>query len=324
MYRILDILKGETGYISGEEIGRKLDISRAAVWKGISRLRQEGYEIEAVTNKGYRLAPYETMYNQKELESGLKTKYMGRPLLFFHETDTTSNRIREFALEGGAEGALAVAESQTAGRGRRGRHWEAPAGTGVWMSLLLRPKMEPASAPALTLLAGLAVAEALEEVTGLSMEIKWPNDILCNGKKIVGILMEMDCEMQEVPFIVLGIGVNVNMAEFPEGLREKATSLYLEGGRTYSRRQTVHSILERFEELYDAFLQSGSFVPFQKRYREKCVNIGREVLVLGREDFSAVVLDVTPEGELLVLRLDTGREEVVFSGEVSIRKEGTG
>ena len=161
MYRILDILKGETGYISGEEIGRKLDISRAAVWKGISRLRQEGYEIEAVTNKGYRLAPYETMYNQKELESGLKTKYMGRPLLFFHETDTTSNRIREFALEGGAEGALAVAESQTAGRGRRGRHWEAPAGTGVWMSLLLRPKMEPASAPALTLLAGLAVAEAL-------------------------------------------------------------------------------------------------------------------------------------------------------------------
>ena len=268
MYRILDILKGETGYISGEEIGRKLDISRAAVWKGISRLRQEGYEIEAV-------------------------------------------------------GALAVAESQTAGRGRRGRHWEAPAGTGVWMSLLLRPKMEPASAPALTLLAGLAVAEALEEVTGLSMEIKWPNDILCNGKKIVGILMEMDCEMQEVHFIVLGIGVNVNMAEFPEGLREKATSLYLEGGRTYSRRQTVHSILERFEELYDAFLQSGSFVPFQKRYREKCVNIGREVRVLGREEFPAVVLDVTPEGELLVRRLDTGREEVVFSGEVSIRKEGT-
>lgn len=322
MYRILDILKGEKGYISGEEIGRRLQISRAAVWKGINRLRQEGYEIEAATNKGYRLAPYETMYNQKELETGLKTKYMGRPLFFFKETDTTNNRIRDLALEGVQEGALAIAEMQTAGRGRRGRHWEAPAGTGVWMSLLLRPPIMPAAAPALTLLAGLAAAEALEEVTGLPMEIKWPNDILCNGKKLVGILMEMDCEMQEVHFIVLGIGVNVNIPEFPEGLRETATSLFLEGGRTYSRRQAVHSILEHFEGLYDEFREAGSFAPFRERYREKCMNIGREVRVLGQEEFAADALDITPEGELLVRRKDTGREEVVFSGEVSIRKEG--
>lgn len=323
MYRILDILKGEAGYISGEEIGHRLQISRAAVWKGINRLRHEGYEIEAVTNKGYRLTPYETMYNQKELESGLETKYMGRPLFFYKETDTTSNRIRDLGLEGAQEGALAVAETQTAGRGRRGRHWEAPAGTGVWMSLLLRPPITPAAAPALTLLAGLAVAEALEEITGLHMEIKWPNDILYNGKKLVGILMEMECEMQEVHFIVLGIGVNVNIPDFPEALREKATSLFLEGGRTYSRRQTVHCILEHFERLYDEFLQGGSFAPFRERYRKKCVNIGREVCVLGREEFAATVLDVTPEGELLVRREDDGREEVVFSGEVSIRKGDT-
>lgn len=321
MYRILDILKGEKGYISGEEIGRRLHISRAAVWKGINRLRQEGYEIEAATNKGYRLAPYEAMYNQKELETGLKTKYMGRPLFFYQETDTTSNRIRELGLEGAQEGALAVAETQTAGRGRRGRRWEAPAGTGVWMSLLLRPPIAPAAAPTLTLLAGLAVAEALEEVTGLPMEIKWPNDILCNGKKLVGILMEMECEMQEVHFIVLGIGVNVNITDFPPTLQKTATSLFLEGGRTYSRRQTVHSILEHFEQMYDTFLQDGGFAPFRERYRKKCANIGREARVLGREEFTAEVLDITPEGELLVRRKDNGREETVFSGEVSIRRE---
>lgn len=321
MYRILDILKGEKGYISGEEIGRRLHISRAAVWKGINRLRQEGYEIEAATNKGYRLAPYEAMYNQKELETGLKTKYMGRPLFFYQETDTTSNRIRELGLEGAQEGALAVAETQTAGRGRRGRRWEAPAGTGVWMSLLLRPPIAPAAAPTLTLLAGLAVAEALEEVTGLPMEIKWPNDILCNGKKLVGILMEMECEMQEVHFIVLGIGVNVNITDFPPMLQKTATSLFLEGGRTYSRRQTVHSILEHFEQMYDTFLQDGGFALFRERYRGKCANIGREARVLGREEFTAEVLDITPEGELLVRRKDNGREEIVFSGEVSIRRE---
>lgn len=321
MYRILDILKGEKGYISGEEIGRRLHISRAAVWKGINRLRQEGYEIEAATNKGYRLAPYEAMYNQKELETGLKTKYMGHPLFFYQETDTTSNRIRELGLGGAQEGALAVAETQTAGRGRRGRRWEAPAGTGVWMSLLLRPPIAPAAAPTLTLLAGLAVAEALEEVTGLPMEIKWPNDILCNGKKLVGILMEMECEMQEVHFIVLGIGVNVNITDFPPTLQKTATSLFLEGGRTYSRRQTVHSILEHFEQMYDTFLQDGGFAPFRERYRGKCANIGREARVLGREEFTAEVLDITPEGELLVRRKDNGREEIVFSGEVSIRRE---
>lgn len=321
MYRILDILKGETGYISGEEIGRRLQISRAAVWKGISRLRQEGYEIEAATNKGYRLTPRETMYNQKELETGLKTKYIGRPLFFYKETDTTNNRIRDLAQEGAQEGALAVAETQTAGRGRRGRRWEAPAGSGVWMSLLLRPSIAPAAAPALTLLAGLAVAEALEEMTGLAMEIKWPNDILCNGKKLVGILMEMDCEMQAVHYIILGIGVNVNIPEFPEGLRETATSLFLEDGRTYSRRQTVHGILERFEALYEEFRKTGSFAPFRERYRAKCANIGKDVRVLGQEEFAARALDITPEGELLIRRKDTGQEEVIFSGEVSIRKE---
>ncbi|MBR4015975.1 MAG: biotin--[Anaerotignum sp.] len=321
MYRILDILKEEKGYLSGEAIGKRLEISRAAVWKGIQRLRKEGYEIEAVTNKGYRLTAYDTMYNQRELETGLRTQKMGRPLYFYPETDTTNHRIRELALEGAPEGTLAVAEKQTAGRGRLGRHWEAPAGTGIWMSLLLRPNIVPAEASVLTLLAGIALTEAVQDVTGLSPAIKWPNDILLNGKKLAGILTEMDCEMSQVHFIVSGMGINVNTAEFPEELRDIATSLYLESGRTFSRRQLLQRVLECFEGLYHEFLQAGSFSPFLERYRAKCLNLGKEVRVIGRETFLATALDITPSGELVVKRQDTGKEEIIFSGEVSIRGE---
>ena len=193
MYRILELLRRQEGFLSGEDIGRELSITRAAVWKGIKKLREEGYEIEAVTNRGYRLTNPETMYNKRELEQGLKTKTMGQSIYFYEETDTTNNRARELALEGAPEGTLVVAEKQTAGRGRRGKVWESPLGTGIWMSLVLRPQIMPAEASVLTLLCGLATAEAIEAETGLSAGIKWPNDILINGKKAVGILTEMDC-----------------------------------------------------------------------------------------------------------------------------------
>lgn len=219
MYRILELLRRQEGFLSGEDIGRELSITRAAVWKGIKKLREEGYEIEAVTNRGYRLTNPETMYNKRELEQGLKTKTMGQSIYFYEETDTTNNRARELALEGAPEGTLVVAEKQTAGRGRRGKVWESPLGTGIWMSLVLRPQIMPAEASVLTLLCGLATAEAIEAETGLSAGIKWPNDILINGKKAVGILTEMDCEMSEVHFVIPGIGINVNTASFRRKLR---------------------------------------------------------------------------------------------------------
>ena len=164
MYRILELLRRQEGFLSGEDIGRELSITRAAVWKGIKKLREEGYEIEAVTNRGYRLTNPETMYNKRELEQGLKTKTMGQSIYFYEETDTTNNRARELALEGAPEGTLVVAEKQTAGRGRRGKVWESPLGTGIWMSLVLRPQIMPAEASVLTLLCGLATAEAIEYI----------------------------------------------------------------------------------------------------------------------------------------------------------------
>lgn len=319
MYRILELLRRQEGFLSGEDIGRELSITRAAVWKGIKKLREEGYEIEAVTNRGYRLTNPETMYNKRELEQGLKTKTMGQSIYFYEETDTTNNRARELALEGAPEGTLVVAEKQTAGRGRRGKVWESPLGTGIWMSLVLRPQIAPAEASVLTLLCGLATAEAIEAETGLSAGIKWPNDILINGKKAVGILTEMDCEMSEVHFVIPGIGINVNTASFPPEIAEIATSLYLECGKTVSRRRLVHKVLERLEEHYETFLQTGSFAAMLEDYRKHCITLGKEVHVLGREPFFAEALDITPEGELLVRRADNGKEEVVFSGEVSIR-----
>ena len=319
MYRILELLRRQEGFLSGEDIGRELSITRAAVWKGIKKLREEGYEIEAVTNRGYRLTNPETMYNKRELEQGLKTKTMGQSIYFYEETDTTNNRARELALEGAPEGTLVVAEKQTAGRGRRGKVWESPLGTGIWMSLVLRPQIMPAEASVLNLLCGLATAEAIEEETGLSAGIKWPNDILINGKKAVGILTEMDCEMSEVHFVIPGIGINVNTASFPPEIADIATSLYLECGKTVSRRRLVHKVLERLEEHYETFLRTGSFTAMLEDYRKHCITLGKEVHVLGREPFFAEALDITPEGELLVRRADNGKEEVVFSGEVSIR-----
>ena len=319
MYRILELLRRQEGFLSGEDIGRELSITRAAVWKGIKKLREEGYEIEAVTNRGYRLTNPETMYNKRELEQGLKTKTMGQTIYFYEETDTTNNRARELALEGAPEGTLVVAEKQTAGRGRRGKVWESPLGTGIWMSLVLRPQIMPAEASVLTLLCGLATAEAIEAETGLSAGIKWPNDILINGKKAVGILTEMDCEMSEVHFVIPGIGINVNTASFPPEIAEIATSLYLECGKTVSRRRLVHKVLEQLEEHYETFLRTGSFAAMLEDYRKHCITLGKEVHVLGREPFFAEALDITPEGELLVRRADNGKEEVVFSGEVSIR-----
>ena len=319
MYRILELLRRQEGFLSGEDIGRELSITRAAVWKGIKKLREEGYEIEAVTNRGYRLTNPETMYNKRELEQGLKTKTMGQSIYFYEETDTTNNRARELALEGAPEGTLVVAEKQTAGRGRRGKVWESPLGTGIWMSLVLRPQIAPTEASVLTLLCGLATAEAIEAETGLSAGIKWPNDILINGKKAVGILTEMDCEMSEVHFVIPGIGINVNTASFPPEIADIATSLYLECGKTVSRRRLVHKVLERLEEHYETFLRTGSFAAMLEDYRKHCITLGKEVHVLGREPFFAEALDITPEGELLVRRADNGKEEVVFSGEVSIR-----
>lgn len=318
--KILNRLKETDGYLSGAQLGDELGVSRAAIWKGIKRLRQQGYEIEAVNNRGYRLVVGQELYNQAEITAGIATKRLGRTVFFYDATDSTNLCIRRLAQENQPEGTLAVTELQTAGRGRMGRRWTSAKGTGIWMSLLLRPKMQPKDAPVLTLLAGMAVCRAIRKQTGLMAVIKWPNDILLNGKKVCGILTEMDGEMECVRNIVVGIGVNVNTTDFPADLGGVATSLKREtkANQDIPRIPLLARILLEFEEIYERFQRQWDFMEFLPEYKALCDTLQKDVQVLGRNPFCGRAVDITPHGELLV-RNEHGEDVVVYSGEVSVR-----
>ena len=258
-------------------------------------------------------------YNKQALEYAIKTEKMGRPLYFYPETDTTNDRIRELALEGAAEGTLAVAEMQTAARGRRGRAWQAPADSGIWMSLLLRPDIPPTQASVLTLLTGIALTEALEDVTGLEVGIKWPNDIVVAGKKICGILCEMKLDGTRLDYCVAGVGVNVGNQEFAEDIRDKATSLEEQLGGRIDREGLLQAILARFERGYEEFLHCEDLSFLREEYNAWLVNQNRQVRVLEPQgEYEGVAKGITPTGELLVECSD-GQVQKVYAGEVSVR-----
>ena len=219
---ILKILKKAEGYVSGQQLCEQLGVSRTAVWKAIRQLEEEGYVIEAVRNKGYRLVEDADVLTVAELRSVLDTKWLGQEVDYFYETDSTNNRARDAAEKGASHGYLAVADSQTAGKGRRGRVWNSPHGTDIFMSFLMRPSFGPSQASMLTLVAGMAVVKGVQKATGLNAMIKWPNDAVVNGKKICGILTEMSTEEDTIRYVVVGIGINVNAREFPEEIRDKA------------------------------------------------------------------------------------------------------
>ncbi len=317
-YKILEELKKVESYISGEELGEKLGVSRAAIWKGIQKLKEQGYEIEAVSNKGYHIIQNQDLYNGIEIKEVCNTTKIAKEVYFYEQTDSTNNCIRKLAKEGKKEGVVAVAEIQTAGKGRRGKGWQSPKGTGIWMSMLLTPNITPPEAPVLTLLAGLAVCRAIRQQTGLTAMIKWPNDILISNKKICGILTELYAEMDSVHFVITGIGINVNTEVFPDELQKTATSLKIEKGESISRKNMIKAVIEEFEKIYLQYEKECSFLPFREEYKKYCINIGKELQILSKQPFIAKGVDITEQGELLVQK-QTGEKVVVFSGEVSIR-----
>ena len=201
---ILKILKKAEGYVSGQQLCEQLGVSRTAVWKAIRQLEEEGYVIEAVRNKGYRLVEDADVLTVAEMRSVLDTKWLGQEVDYFYETDSTNNRARDAAEKGASHGYLAVADSQTAGKGRRGRVWNSPHGTDIFMSFLMRPSFGPSQASMLTLVAGMAVVKGVQKATGLNAMIKWPNDAVVNGKKICGILTEMSTEEDTIRYVVEG------------------------------------------------------------------------------------------------------------------------
>lgn len=317
--KVLKVLMQTEGYVSGQSLCRELNVSRTAVWKCINQLKEEGYVIDAVTNKGYCLRQSPDVINAEAVKSRLHTKFWGQETVFFEETDSTNNVIKRMAEEGAAHGTLAIAEIQTAGRGRRGRQWASPKGSGIWMSFLLRPEILPQKASMLTLVTALAVRQAILKVCQLPVLIKWPNDIVSRGRKVCGMLTEMSAELEWVHYVVIGIGINVNMEEFPEEIRETATSLRMECERKINRSSLIAAFGEAFEEYYEQFMKSGDLSLLMEEYNQYLVNCGKKVKIIDPAgEYTGVSAGINAQGELLVTD-EEGSLRTVRSGEVSVR-----
>ena len=258
-----------------------------------------------------------SIYNETTIADQIHTKWAGKTVHFARETDSTNLWIKRLAKEGAPEGTLALAEFQSAGRGRLGRSWEVPEGTSVMMSILLRPKFEPQYAPMLTLVMGMAVAKAVKKF-GFDVSIKWPNDVVVSHKKICGILTEMGVRDGKIDYAVIGVGINVNIREFPEEMADKATSLYLESGREFDRSQIPGLVMEAFEKYYEKFAATCDLSGLKEEYESILANYDQPVRVLAKEPYEGVARGITDGGELLVEKTD-GTIVAVSAGEVSVR-----
>ncbi len=325
--KILQVLRqNRQGYVSGQELCRQLGVSRTAIWKYIKQLKDAGYMIEGVQNKGYCLIAAPDILSESEIVSQLHTKWLGNSVKYFEELDSTNTeakRIAETSDWTQWHGMVVVTDKQTAGRGRRGRDWDSPQGSGLFFSILLKPEIAPSDAAMVTLVKAMAAVKGIAEVTGLQPQIKWPNDIVLNGKKIVGILTEMSAQVDYVNHIVVGTGINVHQTEFPDEIAQTATSLDLEVGKEgrnlqIFRAELLAAVLKYFENYYEIYLQSQDLSALMEEYNHLLANRGRGVRVLDPlGEYQGVALGIDKRGELLVER----EYEIVkvSSGEVSVR-----
>ncbi|MDI3533761.1 MAG: BirA family transcriptional regulator [Thermosediminibacterales bacterium] len=315
---ILRILTKNSGYVSGEEISNILKVSRTAVWKHIKTLRREGYVIESQPRLGYRLILEPDLLLPEQIKSKLNADFMGKKIFYYDTVTSTNDEAKRIASLGFDEGTVVIAEQQTGGRGRRGRCWLSPKHEGIWVSIILKPSISPVNAPKLTMLAAVSIVKAIKEVTGLSTGIKWPNDILYNNKKIVGILTELSAEIDLINYIILGMGINVNTESFPDELKEIATSLKIETGKKVDRVKLLCRLLELFEQDYKEFLEAG-FSNILNKWRKYSITLGKKVRVIGLDtSLEGEAVDVTDDGALIIKKPD-GNTVEVLSGDVSIR-----
>ena len=318
---ILQLLReNPSAFLSGEEISHRLKVSRTAVWKRVKGLRALGYEIEASTRLGYRLIQSPDLLIPSEVSPLLETKWMGKTIHHFHTIDSTNSKAYQLALSGAKEGELVIAESQDKGRGRIGRHWFSPPYLNLYLSAILRPDIPPYQASLITLLAAVAAAEAIEKFSGLPPLIKWPNDILLRDRKVAGLLNEIHSEMDRIHFVILGIGVNLNMDEkmFPEEIRTVATSLKREMSQTISRKAFLKILLQELERWYMVFSGEGG-TAILKAWKEKAQIKGRAVKVASfNEMLMGVAIDVDSEGAL-ILETKGGERRRIIAGDIEYK-----
>jgi BirA family biotin operon repressor/biotin-[acetyl-CoA-carboxylase] ligase len=312
----------EGGHISGEELGRRLKMTRTAIWKRVNRLRRLGYEIASSPRRGYSLVSAPDLLLPEEIEPGLHTKVFGWPIIFYHEINSTQDAAKELARQGAEEGTVVIAETQTQGKGRKGRAWSSAPGQGIQISVILRPRLKPSQSIQIPLVAGVAVAQAIAEVTPLKPRIKWPNDLMVGEKKVGGILTEMNAEIDRIDYVVLGIGLNVNTPQslFPKEIEEIATSLAEKSGGPVSRVKLLRSFLEEFEELYEKYNTSG-FESIREKWKAMSNTIGAwvELSDVDGGNMEGRILDIDSNGALLLQKRDKSIERVL-AGDITLRK----
>jgi BirA family biotin operon repressor/biotin-[acetyl-CoA-carboxylase] ligase len=313
---VLQVLRGAPDPVSGEKLAAQLGLSRAAVWKRIQRLKAQGYAIEGSPRRGYRLLAVPDKLLPEEILLGLRTRRLTGPVHHYETLGSTNDLAKDLAARGAPEGTVVVAETQTGGRGRLGREWDSPAGVGLYASLVLRPMLPPLELPQITLTTAVAVVRALRRAAGVTPGIKWPNDLLLDGKKLGGILTEMESESDRIRHVVVGLGLNVNNPGFPPQLAATATSLALATGKTYARVDLLKAWLEEFEGLYERFLHQG-FPEILEEWKAAAVTLGQAVTVRqGPRTIAGQALDVAADGALL-LRTADGDVVRVTSGEIA-------
>lgn len=307
---ILPALRETSGFVSGESLAKRNGTSRAAIWKKVHRLRAEGYRIISRRRVGYQLQASPDRLTPEEVLSRIRYNPLLKRFIHQESAVSTQEALKRLALEGAPEGTLIIAETQTAGRGRMGRAWDSPPG-GLWMSLLLRPKIPPQEVSLLTMVAGLSVAEALRALK-FQAELKWPNDVLIEGKKVCGILTESSAEMEKVHFVTLGIGINVRN-RLPAFLRRSAASLN-QFSPEIRRLDVLEALLGRLEENYKTFCDGGAPFLLRKAWRHSAIRGKRVRVRESRGVISGVAAGLSPEGALLLRR--RGETLTVRAGDV--------
>lgn len=319
--KILKALR-ESDTISGAELAEQAGVSRAAIWARIEELRAVGYEILANPHQGYRLIDSPDALHADDLLARLtKTKVIGRDVQVFSETGSTNDIIEKLARDGAKEGAVVFAESQSRGRGRMGRKWESPPGKGLWFSVLLRPDMRPQTVTRITVASATALSRAIRKTSGVNVQIKWPNDLLVDGRKLAGILTEMNAELDRVNHVILGIGVDVNLtrAELPEELKAIATSVRIESGNKVDRPALASAILEELDAEY-ARLTHDAFKVIAEDWESQCVTLGRDVTItVGGRKIEGRAESLDDDGALMV-RSKFGQLERIIGGDVLLAK----
>ncbi|MDD2510115.1 MAG: biotin--[acetyl-CoA-carboxylase] ligase [Syntrophomonas sp.] len=305
-------------YLSGKELAEKLGISRVAVWKHIENLKSEGYVIVGVSGKGYRIEETYNVLLLERLSSDLSTARLGWNLQLFPELDSTNEMAKKLIIEGQAtEGTVIISRQQSRGKGRRGRSWQSPRG-GLWFSVILRPELALQEVVLLPLVFALAISRALESFLSAGVQIKWPNDVYINGKKVAGILLELSGELEQADYLVAGIGINVNFdrTSLPEGVANIATSLAEESGNYHQMDEILLRVLQSIEGYYCKFLENG-FEDIRKEYKSRCLHLGKMIrLDTPRGSLEGINVDIDEQGNLII---DAGdRIEHLTTGDVAL------